>query len=362
MIIFESNPGKVVRLLDPAVQCAARTINFAANNPDRIRYELQRSIITRVTLSAQVNAQFLHTLGGEVYIYVFGNRIGQISLSGLAFGCPCDPGALVGFVDDAFVFLGDSGAELMYLWYKDNRASARQGPLRLLIGNTPIDGFVISFTEDVVDAASSLVQWNVTMVLLPEDPRNPEVLPPPTPVPGGGGGGGGGGGVQPPPVPPVGADGTNFNLTMSGGLQALVEYLFALPDVPAEQQVALAAELAQYDNDGRLVGGLVYDIDRFFAAKIAGGDAALESARLINDFAAIRAISARFLLRLRDLTLNRFLAPGTAALLLVQELTSLGFTLDFPNGPQGGAAAVLLQVFTRTANLFNIYPYTQTWL
>lgn len=152
-IIFEGNRGRVVRLDDPAAQASIGCVQVA-DAP--IRYDAHWSIITRLTLSHQVNAQFLHTLGSAVYIYVFGDRIGQVGLSGLSFNAACG-GA------DARL-----GVERMLDWYKDNRVSIRGSPVRVMIGNTPIEGFVMSSSVDIVDAETGLVQWGVNMQTLPE--------------------------------------------------------------------------------------------------------------------------------------------------------------------------------------------------
>lgn len=151
-LLFATVPGQVVQLADPALSCNTQFLDL---NPS-IDFNTQKSIVTRVTVSQQVNVQFLHTLGNLIYIYVFGDRMGQVSLSGLSFACVCpDDGVL--------------GAEQMMLWYKTNRASKNPTPVRVTIGKTVIEGFVTSFTEDVVDPSIRLVQWGVNLASLPED-------------------------------------------------------------------------------------------------------------------------------------------------------------------------------------------------
>lgn len=154
-VLFRSKPGSVVMLVDPARQCSTRLLGL---DPD-ITFGSERSIITRLTISQQVNIQFLHTLGSLVYVYVFGDRMGQVTLSGLSFACDCPSGV-------------DLGAERMLLWYKEHRASRRRTPIRVTIGRVVIEGFVTGFTEDVVDPSVSLVQWGVTMQALPDDEGN----------------------------------------------------------------------------------------------------------------------------------------------------------------------------------------------
>lgn len=151
-IVFSTKPGQVIQLDDPALACST---NFLSIDPD-ISFDTEKSIVTRVTVSQQVNVQFLHTLGSLIYIYVFGDRMGQVSLSGLSFACECPEGT-------------ELGAEKMMTWYKKNRASKKADPVRVTIGKTTIEGFVTSFTEDVVDPSLRLVQWGVNLASLPED-------------------------------------------------------------------------------------------------------------------------------------------------------------------------------------------------
>jgi hypothetical protein len=155
MFILQGRPGAVIALDDPAVQCTTRLLGL---DPD-VTFGNQRSIITRMTVSQKVNVQFLHTLGDLIYVYVFGDRMGSICLSGLAFNCGCTKEGTP----------PDGGAEQMLLWYRQNRASRRPNPVRVTVGRTNIEGFVVNFTEDVVDPSLNLVQWGVDLAALPED-------------------------------------------------------------------------------------------------------------------------------------------------------------------------------------------------
>lgn len=151
MVIFQGKPGQVVALEDPAVQCTARLASVAPS----ISFAAQRSIVTRLTVAQSVNVQFLHALGSLIHIYVFGDRIGEISLSGLAFSCDCENQAPA------------VGADLMIAWYKLNRASSRRAPVKVAVGRQVFEGAVVAMNEDVIDPSLSLVQWNVTLASLP---------------------------------------------------------------------------------------------------------------------------------------------------------------------------------------------------
>jgi len=149
-ILFSGNAGIVARMDEPAAQCE---VAFSQEDP-KIDFFSERAIITRMTMSQQVNVQFLHTMGSLIYVYVFGDRIGQFNLSGLAF-CTCDGS-------------GFHGASEMYKWYKKYRSSKRAEPARLNMGSEIIEGFITGFNEDVIDPSISLVQWSLNMATLPE--------------------------------------------------------------------------------------------------------------------------------------------------------------------------------------------------
>jgi hypothetical protein len=159
-MLFANQAGTVVAVDEPVVNCAMRLLGVTPE----ISFSTERSIVTRMTLSQQVNVQFLHTLGKQIYIYVFGDRMGQITLSGLSFLC--------GACDNQQALLGISprlGAEESLRWYKRNRASRRKTPIKVAIGRETIQGFATGFTQDIVDTSISMVQWGVQITALPED-------------------------------------------------------------------------------------------------------------------------------------------------------------------------------------------------
>lgn len=155
-IMFQGLPGRVVRLDDPATQGKAYVCGV---KPD-IDFDVQLSIITGMTLAQQTNTQFLHTIGSLVYIYVFGDRIGQLSLSGLSFAAECGQRGDAG---------PDHGAGRMLDWYRTHRVSRRQAPVQVTIGRELIEGFVTGFTENVVDPSTLLVQWAVQITTMPDN-------------------------------------------------------------------------------------------------------------------------------------------------------------------------------------------------
>lgn len=162
MLLIVSRPGTAVKLEDPAIQCSTQLLSMRPE--DSINFDTHRSIVTRLMLGQQSNVQFLHALGSLIYIYAFGEKMGTIGLSGLSFGCGCTTES-----DITAPPQSGPGAESMLKWYNENRVSKREDPVRITIGSTAIEGFVVGITEDVVDTPNQIVQWNLTLASLPGD-------------------------------------------------------------------------------------------------------------------------------------------------------------------------------------------------
>jgi len=83
--VFASNPiGNIVVL--PTNQ----TATFSLIDVD---IPATKSAIMGWTMGENVNAQFTHTMGDDIYMNVFGNRVGQLSIQGISFNSVnCDQG------------------------------------------------------------------------------------------------------------------------------------------------------------------------------------------------------------------------------------------------------------------------------
>ncbi len=151
--VFPGRPGRVVVLQDDA---AAAVLPPLVTVDPSLSFASRRALVTRVTVDEQTSHQFAHTLGGLVYLYVFGDRIGQMTISGLAV-------ATCGFSGG-----GEHGLVQSMRWYRENKLSRRQTPVRVLIETFPITGFVTGFNADVVDHRLNLAQFTMQMAVLPE--------------------------------------------------------------------------------------------------------------------------------------------------------------------------------------------------
>ena len=155
--IFEGCPGRVVAVGVPVTNCQISMISVKddANN-DVLTYLRDTVVLTRVTVNQSANVQFLHTIGNRVYVYAFGDRMGQITLSGLAFIASCD--------ND----LTSHSAKNVLDWYRLNKASTRANPITVTVFDVAFQAFVLALNTDVVEPATKLVQWTLTLATLPD--------------------------------------------------------------------------------------------------------------------------------------------------------------------------------------------------
>jgi len=112
-------------------------------------------IVTQAATNENGNFQFLHTLNETIYVYVFGDRIGELQVSGVAFGTPCDD--------------SPNGINEIIRAYRRNRLSERGGPVTVSFGSTPYRGFLTGINVDVADAERQLAQWALRFHSFPGD-------------------------------------------------------------------------------------------------------------------------------------------------------------------------------------------------
>lgn len=150
--IFSKQAGMVASFPDPTLP-ASTTLNVEGWGG----FQGFKSIITRVNVAAQGNFQFLHTLGGNIYVYVFGDRVGSMGISGLAFDSVCDDAA------------GTIGIERVLDYYTQNRIAARKTPIKVTVGvKTTIAGYLVAVSGDVVDPRSKIYQFNLQFIMAPQ--------------------------------------------------------------------------------------------------------------------------------------------------------------------------------------------------
>jgi hypothetical protein len=148
---FSRQIGQVAAFVDPTIP--ARTL-IRLEGWDG--YQVQKSVITQATVSGQTNLQFLHTMGGNIFIYVFGDRVGTFSLSGLAFDSTCDMAA------------GVIGVEHVMQYYNQQRAANRAMPLKITMGvATTFTTYLVGMSCQIADPKSRIWEFSYKLALIP---------------------------------------------------------------------------------------------------------------------------------------------------------------------------------------------------
>ena len=119
------------------------------------------AVITGMSLEMSGNYQFLHTVNDFIYFYAFGDRVGQLSISGLGFVKPCGDGSRGPILS-------------LYDYYMTNRASKRGGkafPITLADSSGPrtLHGFLTGVRLDVNDGTIGTVgYWTLRFDVIPQ--------------------------------------------------------------------------------------------------------------------------------------------------------------------------------------------------
>ena len=155
MVIFGS-PGRVM-----AIQASELAIPLSMEMerwPDGAGRQF-KAIITSVAVSSQGGFQFLHSLRQYVYIYIFGERVGELTVSGLTFSGGCEDNPDV----------PKSGMEAVLAYYNLMRATRRPCPVGVRVGGTAFRGFLLGVQLAILDADSGLGRFTLKFHTPPGD-------------------------------------------------------------------------------------------------------------------------------------------------------------------------------------------------
>lgn len=159
----EDGSGMAGRVYSVEERAAAGAIAMARvgskDGGGGITFDMHRTIITRVGISMSGNFQTAHMFGNDVYVYVFGDRMGQAVIHGISFSQGCETGSNQ---------QAETGFELLYKWYLDNRIAKKKSLCSITIGTQQnFRGFVVKLDGDAQDAIHRTVHYQLTLVLLP---------------------------------------------------------------------------------------------------------------------------------------------------------------------------------------------------
>lgn len=113
-------------------------------------------IITDIGYRQSVNAQFLPSLADLIYVYVFGDKMGDVRISGLCFDMTCN--------DTSTRF---QGVRRALSYYSQHRASVENKSVNVTIGRTEINGFLIDMNVQTANQEYKTMSFVLTLAALP---------------------------------------------------------------------------------------------------------------------------------------------------------------------------------------------------
>ena len=120
------------------------------------QFEPLAALIDAPSISQEVNVQFQPSLGGPVYVYVFGDKMGNISISGTAFAGLCDSPT-------------NSGVKEVIDFYNSNRASERSEVVTVTYGSEAFEGFLTRMELRPRDPLYMLTSFSLVIHTLPKE-------------------------------------------------------------------------------------------------------------------------------------------------------------------------------------------------
>lgn len=154
MSIFSSSDGRGCDGGVLRVNTGCPTTTLAAISVDTFTLQLP---ITGYSLDMGTNHQFLHSLDNFIYLYAFGDRVGELTLSGMAFTGSCVQNNGGGDISAAM------GQCSILSYYKDNRVSNSAGTKvsKISLGSCSniLYGFLTGMRLDMPNPSAPIVQW-----------------------------------------------------------------------------------------------------------------------------------------------------------------------------------------------------------
>jgi len=159
-LILTSRHGYVTVLEDPGVP-GVICLDYPKTIATWPAFEDIKCIITRVQLQLPENFQFQHAVGGQIYLYTFGSRIGEVTVTGLAFGQACADGPQCGAQGAA---VESHGIDELVVFYKSRRVSVSSSAIVVALGkNTCFNGYMVGLFTDVLDPKIDLYQFSMRL-------------------------------------------------------------------------------------------------------------------------------------------------------------------------------------------------------
>jgi len=161
--IFQNNGGMAEGFHTVSPGGILSVISIGDFSTHRVGASRFRAIVTDHPIEEASNANVMYAADGHIYMHVHGDKVGSLTISGLAFSGLCRNGP-DGFGENM------TGFERVLRWYRENRVSnpMKNSPIEVTLGGGLIlKGWLGSFSARVADVAHRLYAFTLPMYLAP---------------------------------------------------------------------------------------------------------------------------------------------------------------------------------------------------
>jgi hypothetical protein len=165
-LIFDSVPGVIGAMVDGPGLPFSIAIGGTGRAPAFPSYSQIKAILTGFQYGGRSGLGVSHTLRDRIYVYVFGERMAEATITGVAFAGVCNTARNL------------TGFDGVLAYYERLRVSAEGTPVRLILGpNSVLGGFMYEFGFQLEDPQTGLGSFSFKFK---SPPRNAEfgLLPP----------------------------------------------------------------------------------------------------------------------------------------------------------------------------------------
>lgn len=112
-------------------------------------------LIQSMGVSQSANVQFMQSLKDKIYIYVFGEAPGTLTVSGIILYHSCNVGS-------------SSGLKEILNYYRKNSVTKRSSPVHIVIGTSSIDGYLRQVDGSIDNPELGMGRFTFTMTSIPK--------------------------------------------------------------------------------------------------------------------------------------------------------------------------------------------------
>jgi len=114
---------------------------------------VRNTIVTSLQIEENVNAQFMYSLGTTVHSFIFGDKLGQLTIGGIAVSSMCQAGSAA--------TSAKSGLENIQRLYREYKYSTYRHALDISVAEVPYKCYLMGCLVDYSDTQNHFTRFSL---------------------------------------------------------------------------------------------------------------------------------------------------------------------------------------------------------